>query len=180
MFFQSRKALALVGDSVSQMSHPSHDQTFKHIKTTINLLKVIGILDSTQHPLPTGILGIYTCFNKALLKGRSSDGFLVAPTIPNAAAIATAVFYGASAAMAAASAQAGQANLKQGEPQWQQRRQLKQVASKLQQMKTFERVDSHRYCIPYIIHEYTVTTNMYPEFFHLYNGRYVWDTKNPW
>ena len=32
--------------------------------------------------------------------------FLIAPTIPNAAAIATAVFYGASAAMAAASAQA--------------------------------------------------------------------------
>lgn len=68
---------------------------------------------------------MHTCFNTALLKGRSSDGFLVAPTIPNAAAIATAVFYGASAAMAAASAQAGQANLKQGEPQWQQRRQLK-------------------------------------------------------
>ena len=123
---------------------------------------MIGILDSTQHPLPQGILllmeeilhqlrlivftilyrvfyipggagflpstvGIYAyMFQEGLAKGTIIRCFSGSShPIPNAAAIATAVFYGASAAMAAASAQAGQANLKQGEPQWQQRCQLK-------------------------------------------------------
>ena len=122
------------------------------------------------------------CFNKALLKGRSSDGFLVAPTIPNAAAIATAVFYGASAAMAAASAQAGQANLKQGEPQWQQRRQLKASCFKTLTDEDFWKSWFGKIAI------FTVSPISYMNIRPIciqnsstYTADFtIWDTKNPW
>ena len=75
--------------------------------------------------------------------------------------------------MAAASAQAGQANLKQGETQWQQRCQSKASCFQTLTDEDFWKSWFGKIAIctvSYIIPEYT--TNMYPEFFHLYNGLY--------